>query len=113
MNAVCFLPHGMRGQRQRVFFAAADNANGPYRTLGPVIELYGDDWEGGENGHAAGAIHGENFYLYYQSRAFSPRNRWCYGLAILKVHDLEQVVQESLDEPSTQLAESVDMIGAR
>jgi len=98
LNAVCFLPQGKRGQRQRVFFAAAKDPLGPYTTLGPVIEPYGDDWEGGENGHATGIIVGDVLYLYYQSRAFSERNRWCYGLAVFKVAEIEEVVKNILEE---------------
>ncbi len=98
LNAVCFLPEGKRGERQRVFFAAGKDPLGPYITLGPVIEPYGEDWEGGENGHAAGLIFGNKLYLYYQSRAFSPRNRWCYGLAVFSVSEIEEVVKNVLNE---------------
>jgi len=100
LNAVCFLPQGRRGERQRVFFAGAASITGPYYTLGPVIEPFGEateeNWEGGENGHAAGMIIGESLYLFYQSRAFSPRNRWCYGLAIFKVEDIEKLVSSAV-----------------
>lgn len=100
LNAVCFLPQGRRGERQRVFFAAASDVAGPYHTLGPIIEPFGEkteeNWEGGENGHAAGIIQGETLYLFYQSRAFSPRNRWCYGLAEFKLSDVEELVKEIL-----------------
>jgi hypothetical protein len=98
LNAVCFLPSGRRGERQRVFFAAARTPLGPYITLGPVIEPYGTDWESGENGHAAGIIVGDALYLYYQSRAFSERHRWCYGLAVFKIKDIENVVEGALRE---------------
>ncbi len=97
--AVCFLPQGRRGERQRVFFAAAHDVRGPYYTMGPVIEPLGDhdkeeDWESGENGHAAGMVVDEHFYLFYQSRAFSPRNRWCYGLAVFNLDELEKFIVE-------------------
>jgi hypothetical protein len=103
LNGVCFLPSGRRGERQRVFFAAARDILGPYYTMGPVIEPLGagheHDWETGENGHAAGIINGDSFYLFYQSRAFSPRNRWCYGLAVFKVEDIERLVEKTLLNP--------------
>lgn len=103
LNAVCFLPVGRRGERQRVFFAAAKDIMGPYHTLGPVIEPFGEqenpeNWESGENGHAAGLIHEDLLYLFYQSRAFSPRNRWCYGLATFKVSDIEKVITEYIQQ---------------
>lgn len=102
LNGVCFLPEGRRGERQRVFFAAAKSVAGPYYTMGPVIDPLGaghtDEWDTGENGHAAGLIHGDSFYLFYQSRAFSPRNRWCYGLAVFKVEDIEKLVKEYIPQ---------------
>lgn len=98
LNAVCFLPEGRRGERQRVFFAGARSPYGPFITLGPVIEPYGTDWESGENGHAAGIAVGDSLYLYYQSRAFSERNRWCYGLAVFKVSEIDEVVENVLRE---------------
>jgi hypothetical protein len=104
LNAVCFLPEGRRGERQRVFFAAAKDVKGPYHTMGPIIEPFGEkdqeeNWESGENGHAAAVIHGEFLYLYYQSRAFSARSRWCYGLAVFKVDEIEKIVAETLARP--------------
>lgn len=102
LNAVCFLPEGQRGQRQRVFFAAAKDVLGPYYTMGPIIEPFGepheDNWGSGENGHAAGVIHGDKLYLFFQSRAFSPRNRWCYGLAEFSVEDIEKKVKKVLEK---------------
>jgi hypothetical protein len=104
LNAVCFLPEGRRGERQRVFFAAAAKVTGPYYTMGPIIEPFGEqqkpeNWESGENGHAAGIIVGDIFYLFYQSRAFSARSRWCYGLAEFKVTEIEKLVAETLKNP--------------
>jgi hypothetical protein len=104
LNAVCFLPEGRRGERQRVFFAAARMPSGPFHTLGTVIdpienqsgETTEEHWESGDNGHAAGIIHGDSLYLFYQSRAFSPRNRWCYGLAEFEVAAVEKMVAEVL-----------------
>jgi hypothetical protein len=108
LNAVCFLPEGRRGERQRVFFAAAKKVTGPYITMGPIIEPFGEqqnpeNWESGENGHAAGVLHGEHFYLFYQSRAFSPRSRWCYGLAVFKINELEELVEKTLEDPPQEI----------
>ncbi len=109
LNAVCFLPEGRRGERQRVFFAAAKNVTGPYYTLGPIIEPFGEqqkpeNWESGENGHAAGIVHNDLLYLFYQSRAFSHRSRWCYGLAAFEINEVERLVAEALKSPVFEIA---------
>jgi hypothetical protein len=92
LNAVCFLPKGERGARQRVFFAIADDAMGPYHTLGPVLETRGEGWESGENGHAAGIISKDTLYLYYQSRSRGqPDTHWRYGLATIPLAYFERM----------------------
>jgi hypothetical protein len=104
LNGVCFLPEGERGQRQRVFFAGAAGPTGPFYTMGTIIDPVGErneeNWEGGENGHAAGIIIEGSLYLFYQSRAFSQRNRWCYGLAVFNVDDIERAVRQTLETNS-------------
>jgi hypothetical protein len=77
LNATCFLPDGPRGTRQRVFFAIADHVQGPYRTVGPVLEPL----EHGENGHSTVLVTGEDITLFYQSRVIGTNNRWRYGIA--------------------------------
>lgn len=77
LNAVCFLPHGRDGERQRVFFALADDVRGPYRSLGPVLEPPAR----GENGHATALLDGQNLRLFYQTRDPSSAMRWRYGVA--------------------------------
>lgn len=73
LNAVCFLPQGMFGTRQRVFLAVADQITGPYRSLGPFIPT-----SDGENGHASVALVDDEVVLCYQAR---PHNRrWRYGI---------------------------------
>lgn len=109
LNAVCFLPEGRRGERQRVFFAAASKVTGPYYTMGPIIEPFGEqqkpeNWESGENGHAAGIIHEDKLLLFYQSRAFSPRSRWCYGLAVFNIEEIEKLVAETLKNPPEDIS---------
>jgi hypothetical protein len=64
LNATCFLPSGARGSRQRVFFAVADKVEGPYQTLGAVL----DPSEPGENGHSTVMINDNELTLFYQSR---------------------------------------------
>jgi hypothetical protein len=76
LNATCFLPDGPRGTRQRVFFALADDARGPYRTMGPVL----DPVEPGENGHSTVLVNGEDITLFYQSSMTVTGNRWRYGI---------------------------------
>lgn len=76
LNATCFLPHGPRGSRQRVFFAIADTVTGPYRSLGPVM----DPSEPGENGHSTVMVQGNQLTLFYQSRVATTGHRWRYGI---------------------------------
>lgn len=82
LNATCFLPEGKRGTRQRVFFAIADRPEGPYRTIGPVLE----PGEAGENGHSTALLSGEELTLFYQSRASATNNLWRYGIAKFNLH---------------------------
>ncbi len=77
LNATCFLPSGARGSRQRVFFAVADKVEGPYQTLGPVL----DPSEPGENGHSTVMINDNELTLFYQSRVRTTNNRWRFGIA--------------------------------
>lgn len=77
LNATCFLPTGARGSRQRVFFAVADQVEGPYRTLGPVLDPPGS----GENGHSTVLIDNNELLLFYQSRVQTTDHRWRYGIA--------------------------------
>jgi hypothetical protein len=77
LNATCFLPQGVRGCRQRVFFALADRVEGPYLSIGPVLE----PGEPGENGHSTVMIEGLELTLFYQSRRQQTDHRWRYGIA--------------------------------
>jgi hypothetical protein len=77
LNATCFLPDGPRGSRQRVFFAVADHIEGPYQTVGPVL----DPGEPGENGHSTVVIDGSQLTLFYQCRRAMTGHRWRYGIA--------------------------------
>lgn len=65
--AVCFLPVGTIGTRQRVVLAVADRPEGPYEVLGPAIEpsVYGRP---GENGHASAVVAGRDLHLFFQHR---------------------------------------------
>ncbi len=85
LNATCFLPDGPRGSRQRVFFAIADDVQGPYVSVGPVL----DPGEPGENGHSTVMIDGGKLTLFYQSRREATNHRWRFGLARC---DLDQQV---------------------
>jgi hypothetical protein len=77
LNATCFLPEGARGSRQRVFFATADRVEGPYKSVGPVLDPGGP----GENGHSTVMIDGRELTLFYQSRRSETNHRWRYGIA--------------------------------
>jgi predicted GH43/DUF377 family glycosyl hydrolase len=83
LNATCFLPDGTRGTRQRVFFAIADQVEGPYKTLGPVL----DPREPGENGHSTVMIEKNELTLFYQSRVATTEHRWRFGIAKCNLGD--------------------------
>ncbi len=93
LNATCFLPEGRRGTRQRVFFALADNPEGPFTSLGPVLSDRDHEWESGENGHATAWVHRDQLYLFYQARSQkNPTpwdNNWQYGLAMFNLADID------------------------
>lgn len=88
LNAVCFLPDGPPGRRQRVFFAVADEPTGPYRSVGPVLEPPPSGWEAGENGHAAAVLAEGSLWLFYQARA-GEHAPWRWGLAACPLDTLE------------------------
>ena len=92
LNATCFMEEGPRGTRQRVFFAVADNVDGPYQSLGPVLTDRSEEWESGENGHASAWVEGDELYLFYQARSITHpipvENRWYYGIAVYRVKDI-------------------------
>ncbi|MDB4939589.1 MAG: hypothetical protein JWO40_14 [Candidatus Doudnabacteria bacterium] len=90
LNATCFLPTGVLGTRQRVFFALADKPEGPFESIGPIMDPKQDSWGSGENGHAAGFVYEGDLLLFYQARETFAKNLakyWRYGLAIF---DLKQ-----------------------
>jgi hypothetical protein len=87
LNVVCFMPGGKRGTRQRVFFALADTIKGPYQTIGPVLDTLPNDFESGENGHAAGFIKDKKLHLFYQSRPSSTDAKWRYGFASFTMNE--------------------------
>lgn len=95
LTAVSFLATGERGTRQRVFFAFAHDVPGPYVSLGPLLEPQGD-WEGGENGHAAGFVMHDKLLLWYQARGRGEHHSWRYGLAQYRLEDVCQVGRQSL-----------------
>lgn len=90
LNATCFLPEGRFGTRQRTFFAIAEDVCGPYKTLGPLLVEGLEEWESGENGHAAGILKGNNLHLFYQARSGkiehdAHANDWRYGVATFDI----------------------------
>lgn len=90
MNVVCFLPYGVYGTRQRVFFAFADNVHGPYYSAGTVLQPIEGSWEAGENGHAAAFMRGPDMILFYQGRP-PGQAPWRYGIAYFNIRMLERI----------------------
>jgi hypothetical protein len=102
---VCFLPQGVRGTRQRVFFSVSRSVEGPYVTLGPVLNPQNNEWESGENGHAAGLIVDNTLYLFYQARSIEKgRDEWRYGLVKYNVPNIIEIAEERLRELETHNA---------
>jgi hypothetical protein len=77
LNAVCFLGGAPRGDRQRVFFATAPDATGPYDVGDPVLRPIDGV---GELGHATAVLHDGQLLLYFQERVDG--GAWGYGLAV-------------------------------
>ena len=98
MNATCFIEEGPRGTRQRVFFAIADSVEGPYKSIGPVLDARDQEWEDGENGHASAWVVGNDVYLFYQARRASDpdptNNNWQYGIAVFPVEDIKKALRK-------------------
>jgi hypothetical protein len=92
LNATCFIEEGRRGTRQRVFFARARTAQGPYETLGPVLSDRDQEWESGENGHGTVYMRENTIHLFYQARSqTNPEawlNNWRYGLALYNAEEI-------------------------
>ena len=94
LTAVCFLPEGKRGYRQRVFLALASNILGPYKTIGPILNPSSEEWEAAENGHATTLVDNNNLRIFYQGRNL--KGYWRYGVAEAKTQDLEAIAKEVL-----------------
>lgn len=93
LNGTCFLPTGEFGTRQRVFFALAEKPEGPYRSIGPVVDPGDDRWGSGENGHATALLQGGELLLYYQARNLKAGDGcWRYGLTRFDARDLDAVM---------------------
>jgi hypothetical protein len=86
LQAVCFLPSGAPGTRQRLFVAVADELAGPYDVLGPVLSPPGGDVSG-ENGHGWFVREGDEMVILYQERSLA-RPDWSLAAARCRVADL-------------------------
>jgi hypothetical protein len=85
LNAVCFLAGAPVGSRQRVFFAVADAATGPYDVIGPVLGLP-DGAEHAENGHASVVVHDGALHLFFQER--TGQGPWSFAHACAQVEEI-------------------------
>lgn len=96
LNAVCFLPHASPGKRQRMFFAVAVRPEGPFRTLGPVINTSGSGWLSGENGHGTVLLLGQSAHIFFHSRSTGRGSRWVIGRAEIRHSDLICAAEEAV-----------------
>jgi hypothetical protein len=99
---VCFLPVGVYGTRQRIFFALAEDVNGPYKTFGIVLNPPASGWASGENGHAAAIIYENKLELFYQARA-GMKDPWRYGIASFNLEKLQEFLEHWYFVQSTPL----------
>ncbi len=99
MSAVCFLGNRPRFQRQRLFWAIADDIAGPYRMIGFPIEPQGDGWESAEVGHGTLVVAGDEVWQFYQARSRHLRDvdqgetQWRYGAAAWRLSELLQALR--------------------
>jgi hypothetical protein len=97
MNAVCFLPEGVGGTRQRIFLAVAKKVNGPYKTIGAFIEPKKSGYDSGENGHACALVYNGIFYIFYQARVWGNvvhHPPWRYCLGTMNINDLQDLTDK-------------------
>jgi hypothetical protein len=76
LNVVGFQSGAPPGDRQRIFFAHAERARGPFLILGSVLEPPGGS---GEVGHGCVVLDRDRLALFFQERAVG--GAWRYGLA--------------------------------
>jgi hypothetical protein len=121
LNAVCFLPEGIRGTRQRIFLAVSNNIQGPYVTIGPVILPKQGGYDSGENGHATGLIEKDRLNLFYQARVWGTHIEhppWRYSLAQIPIPDLTHYIDKNIVLPGlvskvSHLAKSKESLSGR
>lgn len=101
MIGVCFmpLPHQFLGTRQRVFFAASDVIDGPYRPIGmPFIPKY--DHTSGENGHPDILVIDGKVEIIYQEREGEGKP-WYLRSASFDAVQLEAFLSRKLEQATT------------
>jgi hypothetical protein len=97
LNAVCFLPEGSRGTRQRIFFAIADDVRGPYKTLGPVLTPTSHGWASGENGHGSVLVKDNILHLFFQARpADIHPSKWRYGHTKFTLDHIQDMIETKM-----------------
>ena len=92
LTAVCFLPDGGVGNRQRLLLAVADGVTGPYVVLGAVVTPSGPDGRG-ENGHGTAVLEHGLIHLVYQER-HGDGLPWHYLRATILPEDLRTCAQQ-------------------
>jgi hypothetical protein len=76
LTAVCFLPVGAAGSRQRVFLAVGDGPTGPFEPSGPLSMPAGSS---GEHGHACAVLENDDLFVFMQERS-GAACPWGYAL---------------------------------
>jgi hypothetical protein len=83
LTAVCFLPNGAAGSRQRVFLGAAATPVGPFELCGPFTLPGGL----GEDGHACAVLEDDDLFVFMQTRS-GVQDPWRYALERVASHRL-------------------------
>ncbi len=105
MTGVCFLdlPRDAIGTRQRVFFAAADNPQGPWVPMRTPVEPTQYPEGKGENGHPDTIDLGDKVGLLYQERA-GDGMPWHFRYTEYQKDDLIAEVRQALSPQGKQPA---------
>ena len=101
MVGVCFLDKdkSQRGTRQRVFFAAASDPQGPFLPMSTPVEPTAYPEGTGENGHPDTIDLGDKIGLMYQERAGEGRDKpWHLRYAEIPKDELLRDVQARLEK---------------
>ncbi|HAO64954.1 TPA: hypothetical protein DCQ44_03170 [Candidatus Taylorbacteria bacterium] len=99
LSVVCFLSEGERNSRQRVLFAAAENVEGPFYLLSPLLSLNHREWQSGNNRHASVVLDNDRLYLFYKVQSEGKeKSTYEFGTASIELTAIQRVAQKILSK---------------